>query len=531
MASIGVVPTTGSIGPSATPTIGYSNAFLVVQTPWGIDGQAQMCTSFADFQRKFGGLNKLTTLAADGSTSTWGTETTDIVVQGYYAVKGFFDEKGASPNGVAFVTRVVKSSSGATAAAKTINDGSAHNTVITAKWKGAPGGDIEIKWTQTSPIKGSGTGQLDVRHTQANITEQWQIATAADAADVSKNSELVTIALPAGGQLASDTSGYVKLGNGSAGTSDAYDATDSDIVGTTASDNSKTGLQTFNDYRYGTGLVAIPGKISSTILTGLKAHAEAYYRPFIVGSASGKTKSNIAAQVSSTSSNVGAFYGPRIWVSNVNSDTGGKLLIDPVGHIIGLAASCDAKFQGPHKSPAGVNYPLSSALDVERQSNGAELYDDAASNTLADSFVNTIRIKNGKVVVWGLRTLSTDARWRQLPAARVYSLIIVQGLLLAEPYTFEPIDSDGKLFSRVQNDFGGFLEALRSHGALFGDRPGSTPKPSDAYSVVCDRGNNTPLTLSANELHIDCAAAATPNAESVRFSLMSAAPGFVKAAL
>jgi phage tail sheath protein FI len=204
---------------------------------------------------------------------------------------------------------------------------------------------------------------------------------------------------------------------------------------------------------------------------------------------------------------VGAFYGPRIWVNNVNSDSGGKLLVDPVGHIAGLAAQCDAKYQGPHKSPAGVNFPLATALDVERQSNGAELYDDSTSNTLADSFVNTIRIKNGKVVVWGLRTLATDARWRQVPAARVYCLIIVQGLLLAEPYTFEPIDSDGKLFARVQNDFGGFLESLRSHGALFGDKPGSQPKPTDAYAVVCDRGNNTPLTLSANELHIDVAAA------------------------
>lgn len=531
MASIGVTATTGSIGPSAAPTIGYSNGFFVVQSPWGIDGQATMCSSFADFLRKFGGLNKLTTLAADGSTSTWGTETTDIVVQGYYAVNGFFDERGNNPNGVAWVNRVVKSSSGATAAVLTINDGAAHNTTITAKWKGAGGGDIEAKWTQTSPLKGSGTSQLDVRHVQAGITEQWQIANAADAANVSRDSELVIVALPSGGQLASDTSGYKKLGNSAAGTADAYDATDSDIVGTVASDNSKTGIQAFNDFRLGTGLLAVPGKCSSTVNTGMKAHAEAYWRPFLVGSLSGKNKSNIAAQVSSLSSNLGAFYGPRIWVNNVNSDSGGKLLVDPVGHIIGLAAKCDAIFQGPHKSPAGVNYPLTTALDVERQSNGAELYDDATSNTLADSFVNTIRIKNGKVVVWGLRTLGTDARWRQLPAARVYSLIIAQGLLLAEPYTFEPIDSDGKLFARVNTDFGGFLEALRSHGALFGDKPGSQAKPSDAYSVVCDRGNNTPLTLSANELHIDVSAAATPNAENVKFSLMAAAPGFVKVTL
>ena len=529
MANIGASATTGSVGPSSAPTIGYSSGFFVVQSPWGLDGQAVMVTSLADFNRKFGGLNKLVTLAADGSASTWGTETNDAVVQAYYAVKGFFDEKGAqSQNAVAFISRAIASAAGPTAAVKTLNDGAAHNTTFTSRWKGAPGGATEIRVTNPSPAKGSGWMQVEVRHLQAAINETWQVASAADAATVSKDSELITIALPVTGQLPLSTTGWVYLGNGVAGTADAYAATDVDLVGTIANDGSKTGLQVFTDQKLGSGLCAIPGKNTSTIAAGLALHAAAYFRPFLVGSPAGKNKSNVAAVISGTSSNFGAFYAPRVWVTDINSDQGGKLLIDPVGHIMGLAARMDATFQGPHKSPAGVNYPLATVVDVERAGNGLELYDDAASNLLADSFVNTIRIKNGRVVVWGLRTLSTDQRYRQLPQARTYAFIIAQGLLMAEPYTFEVIDGDGKLFSRVQTDFTSFLELLRSHGALFGDKPGVSPKATDAYQVQCDRGNNTPYTLANDELHIDLAAAASPNAESVKFSLTAAAPGFVR---
>jgi phage tail sheath protein FI len=95
--------------------------------------------------------------------------------------------------------------------------------------------------------------------------------------------------------------------------------------------------------------------------------------------------------------------------------------------------------------------------------------------------------------------------------------------------TFEPIDPDGALFSKLRGTLYGFLYNLRKAGALYGTFPGSDPSPKDAFAVVCDTGNNTDLTVGAGELHADVAIAPTPNAEQVKFNLLVSQPGFVSA--
>ena len=527
MASIGVSVTKGSIGPGATPTIGYSNLFAVIQSPWGETNRWRMVTSFAEFASLYGGLSKLTTLAADGSTSTWGFETADTVKQGFYAVKGYFDNKGNNPNGVAFICRVAQSSSPPTAALHVFPDATVNNTTITAKWLGDPGEDNEVKVTTPSPIKGTGWTQIDVRHVQSGIQEQAQIATAADASSFNLNSKLVTIALPSGGQLPVTVATWTKLGNGTPATADAYGASDANLVGTTTSAGLKSGLDVFADFRLGTGMVVIPGSVSSTVITGLKTHAEAYDRMYFIGTIAGKDKSNVAAQISSSSNN-GAFYAPRIWVSDLGagSDANTQVLVDPVGHIAGLQARMDAEYKGPHKSAAGTLHPLSGVLDIERQSNGMEIYDDSASNTLADSFVNTIRIKNNSQVVWGNRTMAVDRRYLQTNASRTVSVVSLTLKLIGEPFTFEPITP--VVMAKLQGEASVFLEQLRKVGALFGDAPSRQAGANDAYYAICSLANNTPDTLSANELHLDVAMAPTPNAESVKIGLQVAAPGYVR---
>lgn len=526
MANIGASITVSSIGPSPVATVGYSNLFAVIQSPWGVDNQWVLCSSFAQFTQLFGGLNGLSSVAADGTADTYTTITTDTVVQGYYNVKGYFDEKGNNPNGVAFICRVVKSSGGATAASRTFNDGGANNTTITAKWKGLSGGTVTV--TIGASPKGSSYKQIKLVHTQSQITEYWQIATAADASDASKKSLLATIALPAGGQLPADASDK-KLHNGTPGTADAYNASAADLVGT-VSGATKTGLRVFDDLRLGQGFVCIPGQFSSTVRTGLKTHCDTYYRMGLVGSGPSLTQSSVVTDLSTLTSNNLAYYWPQIYVGNVNSDSAGLLLIDPVGHIAGLGARMDAKYGGPHKSPAGINHAFLSVIDVERTSSGVELTDDAGSNTLADSAINTIRIKGqpAGVVAWGLRTLATDLRFRQIPTSRVTGLIYTTAYFQMEKYTFEPIDSDGKLFAKIEGDIGAFLFGLRRNGVLFGEYPGAEPKKDDAYAVTCNRGNNPDTSLGAGELRTDIAFVPTPNVESSRVNLMVAAPGFAR---
>lgn len=525
MATIGVSVTASTVGPSGTSIVDYSNGFFVVQSPWGQPGVVKVCDSFASFLRQFGGLNGLASVASGTTNETVSTVSTDTVVQGYYAVKGFFDEKGPTSPGVAYVVRVVKQSGGATAASRTYTDGST-NTTITAKFPGLWGNSVRITITNNTTyaliVAELRVGSVTV------IKETWKIANAADAADASRKSELVTIALPAAGTLPS-TAAEGKLNGGTPGTADAYDAADADLVGTTSAAGARTGLQCFNDFRLGTGRVAIPGKYSSTTRAGINTHcaATAYARMGMHGTATGLTLSTVTSDLSTLSGENNAYFWPPVEVANSNSESGGTILVDPVGHIMGLWSRLEGSYRGPHKSPAGLQHPLRSVLNVERQSNGDELVSDSGSNTLDDSYINTIRVKGSPagVVCWGNNTLATDGRYRQLQSAHTVNVARHQCVKLLEKFVHEPIDPQGKLFAKVTAELEQFLETLYAAGALYGTRPDGDLKPSDAYYVVCNSSNNTKVTLAANQLVSDVILVPTPNARQIVVNLMVTAPG------
>ncbi len=526
MATIGVSVAASTVGPSGTPIVDYSNAFFVVQSPWGQPGVVKTCDSFASFLRQFGGLNGLASVAGGTTNETVSVISTDSVVQGYYAVKGFFDEKGSSGPGVAYVVRVVKQSGGATAGLRTYPDAGANNTTITSKLPGHWGNATRVTITNSTTYV---TIVVELRVGAVTvIKESWKIATAADAADASRKSELVTIALPAGGQLPI-TAAEGKLNAGTPGTADAYDAADADLVGTTSAAGARTGIQCFNDLRLGTGRVMVPGKYSSTVRAGINTHVAdtAYARMGLVGTATGLTLSTVAADLSTLSGAQMCYFWPPLEVANSNSESGGTLLIDPVGHMAGLWARVEGIYRGPHKSPAGLQHPLRSVLNVERQSNGDELVSDTGSNTLDDSYINTIRVKGNPagVVCWGNNTLATDGRYRQMQSSSTVNVVRHQCLKLLEKFVHEPIDPQGKLFAKVRAELEQFLETLYSVGALYGTRPDGDLKPDNAYFVVCDQTNNTKVTLAANQLLADVAIVPTPNARQIIVNLQVAAPG------
>lgn len=593
MAQIGVVTTVGSVGPSGTPDVGQGSAFVAGQTPWGIDGAWQLCSSFGSFVRLYGGLNKQLSV---GSPDVWGIETTDAAVQLYYGVKAYFAEKQQGSPGVLFFSRVVASSSGPVAATGTFQDvvGS-NNTTVTSKWKSKAGNTVSVAVANPSPravytlgagtvsvttssatVTGSGTAftaadvgkgifiqgnaytiatfssgtsitifpaslttgstlpysmaqpssQVTVSFPQANITEVWGINTAADALNASQRSELVTITLPAGGQLPKFVTA-TKLTGGTDG-STAYSASDADYVGTAAASGVKSGLQVFNDTRLGTGYMFVPGKYSAVVRAGIVTHCSTYYRIGLMSCPSGLTASTVGADIAGTASNQCAYYWPQIKVMDENSDSGGRLTVDNCGAIAGLAARMIRDYNfGPHKSPAGMTHPFVSVVDVERQSNGQELADDAISNTLADFSINTIRYKGNPagLVVWGNRTLATDRRFLQFNASQTTNLIYCTGQLILEKFAFEPIDPQGKLYSTIRADFNVFLLDLYRKGALFGTEPGAQSRASDAFLVVCDRSNNPDNIVLGNEVHVDVTYVASPNAEKISLSLGAAAPG------
>lgn len=526
MAQLGVSPTITSIGPSGNPDIAFSNAFAVFQSPWGTPNIWQICTSFQDFLRLYGGLNKLTTVQTGTTADIYSTETTAAVVQAYYAIKGYFDEKLTGSPGVLYASRVIATSAGPTAAQKLFPDASTNNTTITAKWPGRDGATVQVTITNPSPQKGTGWALIYVTHPQSNIQEWWNIATATDAANASKKSQLVTIALPSGGQLPV-TVAASKLNSGTPATADPYTATAADYIGTTTAAGVKTGLQVFNDQKLGSGFVIIPGQQSTTVRAGINTHCSSYYRHGILGTPAALTLTTVVSDLSTQTGQRLSYWWPNLWVTDQSSDSAGQILIDPVGHVAGLGARMDRDYRGPHKSPSGTTHPYVSVLDVERASNGAELVDDPGSNTLADSFINTIRLKGqpAGIVGWGMRTLAQDARFRQINCSRTVDVILLSGLLILEKYFGEDISP--RLFGKVEADLNALCDDFHNRGSLYGTKPGKDPKPSDAWFAVCNVGNNAGIQLSGGELHADLSIVPTPNAEKISFNIGVSAAGFV----
>lgn len=591
MATLGVLTSVASVGPSGTPDVSSGNMFMAAQTPWGIDGVAQICPSFSMFQRLYGGLNKLLSVGTTAANDVWTYETTDAVVQAYYGAKCYFGQKGQGSPGSIFMSRVVASSSGPSAATGSFNDVTAANpTTITQKGKGSAGNATRVTVQNPSPraaytagvgtlagtsgsaaITGTTTAftaamvgqgiliagvaytiktyvgatsitvapnlvatattaayslapascQVTVNFARSNITEIWPIASVADALSASQKSELVTITLPAGATLPGAVAATA-LTTGSDGTA-AYSASDADYVGTVSASNARSGLQCFNDQRYGLGYVTAPGKYSATVRAGLVTHGLAFYRLAIMSSPSALTLNTVGADLGTLVGNIGAYYTPQVIVADENSDTNGLLTIANEGAICGLAAQMIRDYGGPHKSPAGKLHPLTSVLNIERQSNAAELYDDPSSNTLADSGINTLRLKGG-IVVWGLRTLATDRRWLQVNAAQTICQIVVVGQLILENYWSEPISD--QLFARVSSDFKVMMINLFRAGSLYGTEPGTQPLASDAFSVNCSRANNPDTEIVNNSFNVEVAFVATPNAETIKYKVFAAAPGF-----
>src|SRR5690349_6314646 len=174
MATIGPNIALSSVGPSGTPDVAYSNLFAVFQSPWGVPNVYQACSSFADFTRLYGGLNKLTAVASGTTADTYTVETTDAVVQAYYAIKGYFDEKGTGSPGVLYACRVIATSGGPTSASKTFADSAGtNNTTIAAKWPGRDGATVQATVINPSPRRGIltlQTGTVAVSSGSAAVT-------------------------------------------------------------------------------------------------------------------------------------------------------------------------------------------------------------------------------------------------------------------------------------------------------------------------------------------------------------------------
>jgi phage tail sheath protein FI len=206
----------------------------------------------------------------------------------------------------------------------------------------------------------------------------------------------------------------------------------------------------------------------------------------------------------------GALYFPRIEVFDIvtkltDPDSAeGEIFVAPSGHMAGIWARVD-NTRGVFKAPA--NEPIHGALGVEYQ------ISKSLQAGLNPYGINAIRNINGKINVWGARTIGGDlnADTKYINVRRTLIFIrksIDEG---TQWVVFEP--NDQSLWQKIIRNVGAFLTNVWRDGALFG------ATPQEAFYVKCDEETNPPEVRDLGQVITEIGVAIVRPAEFVIFRI------------
>lgn len=199
-----------------------------------------------------------------------------------------------------------------------------------------------------------------------------------------------------------------------------------------------------------------------------------------------------------------AAYFPRI-VAQDPLRNGEAAAFPASGAIAGIWAATDMQ-SGVWKAPAGLNAPLNGISRPEVRLN------DAQNGVLNPLGINCLReFAQVGTVVWGARTMrgadlfGSDYKY---VAVRRLALYVEKSLVTGTEWAvFEP--NDESLWAQLRQSVRTFLADLYRQGAFFGD------KPDSAYFVRCDATTTTPADQSAGVVNIEIGFAPVRPAEFV----------------
>lgn len=188
---------------------------------------------------------------------------------------------------------------------------------------------------------------------------------------------------------------------------------------------------------------------------------------------------DIAGELGSTSRNAAIFF-PRL--QQRDPLLNGEIReFAPCGSVAGTFARTDAT-RGVWKAPAGLEAALAGV-----SAPGVPLT-DPENGFLNPLGINCIRTRPpGRIVIWGSRTLDGDDRlaseWKYIPIRRL-ALFLEESLYRGTQWVvFEP--NDEPLWAQIRLNVGAFMHNLFRQGAFQGS------SPRDAYFVKCDAETTT----------------------------------------
>jgi len=269
--------------------------------------------------------------------------------------------------------------------------------------------------------------------------------------------------------------GTYGVGSGNDGLTD-FDTTD--VIGNTAAKNGVYALDGVDEVNQ----VAAPGYYTQDVHNGLITYVELRKDCHaILDSPLGMTPTELKEYVQETAafnSKFAFLYYP--WLVIKDPLTNARKLVPPSGQVCGCIAATDVT-RGVWKAPAGeVDGRLVDVVSLE------VLLDKQTRDVLYPARINCIIRKSGKgFLIWGNRTLSAEADWRQINVRRFFTYAeesILEGTGWA---VFEPNDK------ATRDGLGGsirvFLLTEYNEGAMY---DGGTGRWQDAFYVKCDEDNN-----------------------------------------
>ncbi len=200
-------------------------------------------------------------------------------------------------------------------------------------------------------------------------------------------------------------------------------------------------------------------------------------------------------------SSYAAFYYP--WIKVVDPETNDPKLVPPSGHVAGIYARNDTE-RGVHKAPA--NETVRGARELQLNVTKRE------QAVLNPKGVNCIRSLRGRGIrVWGARTTSSDPLWKYLNVRRLFLYLRSSIEESTQWVVFEP--NDERLWARVRQTVSNFLTTQWENGALMGTTR------EEAFFVRCDRSTMTQDDIDNGRLIVEIGVAPVKPAEFVIFRI------------